>query len=416
MNSLNLPFVEPPASVLEAAVHPDPYPFYAALLQGPPLVFDPDQRFWIAARSSVIREALANPVLRVRPVGQPVLPAIAGTAAGEVFGDLVRMNDGKRHAAPKVALSAFLSRVDLDEVRQKAASMAIATANGKLASARELTTWMLDLPVMTVASLLGFADEECPHIARLTAGFAACLSPHTDVAGLQAASVAAADLRGRLAQKVADTAAIRGSALASLQEEARRSGWTDAGAVLSNLTGLLSQTFEATAGLLGNCLVALANHSGLLQAVRSGPALRLQLVHEVGRHDPSIHNTRRFAAEATTLAGVALKEGDAVVLLLGAAGRDPGCHPQPDDLLLHRPNRPTPAFGGGRHQCPGQAVASHVVAGALDGWLDVTGGQLGALPSSWHYRPSLNARVPVFTAFRGRSSTASHQPYRYGQP
>ena len=68
-------------------------------------------------------------------------------------------------------------------------------------------------------------------------------------------------------------------------------------ALLANLVGLLSQTCDATAGLLGNSLIALAREPQLretaAQTTRDG---LLAVVQETARHDPSVHNTRRFAA------------------------------------------------------------------------------------------------------------------------
>lgn len=403
-----------PENILAAAAHPDPYPYYAGLLGGPALVFDAGNRFWVAVHAGTIREALGNPALRVRPGAQPVPPGIVGSPAGEVFGQLVRMNDGPAHEAPKRALQAFLARMDPAHVQARAQAVARAVAaaiTGSPVSAgawldsplrgSSLTAWMTDVPVRTMAGLLGFHDEQCAQVARWTESFTACLSPLSGASELQAAGAGAAALRARFSELARQADARPASALALLQEDARRSGWADSGALPSNLVGLLSQTFEATAGLLGNCLLALAARPGLLApfAESTGrPGRWMDLVQEVARHDPAIHNTRRFAAAPATLAGVQLAAGDAVLLVLGAAGRDPQSSAQPGEFRLDRSSRTIPGFGHGPHQCPGQALAFHIVAGALDGWMRMTSAPSAALPAEWHYRRSLNARVPVFTA------------------
>jgi hypothetical protein len=66
-----------------------------------------------------VKEVLGNPACRVRPVAEPVPAAIVGSPAGEVFGHLVRMNEGLRHDAPKLALQRFLAAVDLDRVQAR---------------------------------------------------------------------------------------------------------------------------------------------------------------------------------------------------------------------------------------------------------------------------------------------------------
>jgi cytochrome P450 len=213
---------------------------------------------------------------------------------------------------------------------------------------------------------------------------------------LAAAGDAASALLARFAELV-QAAAQPGSALARLQQEAAQAGWHDAQALLCNAIGLLSQTYEATAGLVGNSITALATRSGLLEAMEREPGQLLQMVHEVSRYDPSIHNTRRFVAESTEVAGIPLQAGDVVLLVLAAAGRDPACNARPDEFLLERPDREVPGFGHGAHQCPGQALACVIAAAAVRALL-VSGRLKDAASFSWAYRPSMNARIPVFTA------------------
>ena len=248
---------------------------------------------------------------------------------------------------------------------------------------------------MAVADMLGFAEAELPQVAHWMAGFVACLSPVSTPAQLAASADAASALLARFAELVRDANSHPGSALARLQHEAAQAGWHDANALLANVVGLLSQTYEATAGLIGNSIVALATQAGLLEAMRRDPGQLLQMVNEVSRFDPSIHNTRRFVAEATQVAGVSLLAGDVVLLVLAAAGRDPLCNARPDEFLLNRPERDVPGFGRGAHQCPGQALTCQVAAAAVKTLL-VTDRLQAVSSFSWQYRPSMNARIPVF--------------------
>lgn len=388
-----------PDNVLAAPSHPDPYPYYAALAAGPPLVFDAPRKLWVAASAAAVNAVLGNPACRVRPAAEPVPQAIVGSAAGEVFGHLVRMNDGARHDAPKLALQRFLAALDLDRIGGRTGLISAKAMGDEPLRAAALSDWAFDVPVMAVADALGFAEAELPHVAGWTRDFVACLSPLSTPEQLAAAGDAAAALLARFSALV-QAGASPDSAVARVQLEAQKVGWHDAAALLANLVGLLSQTCEATAGLVGNSLVALATQPGLAEAVGQDPGKLLQMVNEVSRHDPSIHNTRRFVAEATEVAGVSLQAGDAILVVLAAAGRDPLCNPQPDVFLLDRFDRAAPGFGRSAHQCPGQALACTIAAAAIKSLLDA-----GKLPLSapgnwhyrWHYRPSMNARIPVFS-------------------
>jgi cytochrome P450 len=120
-------------------------------------------------------------------------------------------------------------------------------------------------------------------------------------------------------------------------------------------------------------------------------------VQEVARHDAPVQNTRRFVARPVEIEGVPLAAGDAVLLVLGAANRDPALNAEPDAFRLDRTDRRMLGFGHGAHACPGQGLACAVAAAALQtllarGDLDVD----GMRRRGWHYRRSVNARIPVF--------------------
>lgn len=394
---------EHPEHILCAAAHPDPYPYYAQLALGSPLKFDAERKLWIAASADAVNDILSSTACTVRPAAEPVPRAILGSAAGEVFGHLVRMNDGQRHDAPKLALQRFLAGVPLQDFAARTASLAAQMARGYSGPGASglrgsaLTQWAFDVPVMAVADLLGFAHVELPQVARWMADFVACLSPVATPAQLDAAAGAASNLLDRFAELVAGSGepGRESSALSKVRDEAREAGWHDARALLCNLVGLLSQTYEATAGLLGNSLVALRAQPGLLGKVVADADLLLPLVQEVSRFDPSIHNTRRFVALPVELCGVVLHPGDAILLVLAAAGRDPLCNPQPHSFILQREDRQVPGFGRGAHQCPGQLLACTLAASALRALLN-EGLLPASIPLRWSYRPSFNARIPVF--------------------
>ena len=385
-----------PDNILAASAHRNPYAFYAALVAGPALVFDAPRKLWIASSAAAVKQVLGNPACRVRPVAEPVPAAIVGSAAGEVFSHLVRMNEGLRHDAPKLALQRFLAGVDLDAVQARTQVLALQLAGKDDLRGAALSGWAFDVPVMAVADLLGFGEAELPQVARWMGDFVACLSPLSTPAQLAAAGDAASALLERFSELVKDSIARPGSALARLRQEAVQAGWHDARSLLCNAIGLLSQTYEATAGLAGNSIVALATQLGLLEAMGREPVRLLQMVQEVSRYDPSIHNTRRFVAEATEVAGISLQPGDVVLVLLAAAGRDPACNARPDEFLLDRKDREVPGFGHGAHQCPGQALACAIAAAAVQALL-VSGRLKEAASLSWDYRPSMNARIPHFT-------------------
>ena len=258
-----------------------------------------------------------------------------------------------------------------------------------------LTRWVFDLPTVVVADLLGVGRAELPLVARWVAEFVRCLSPLSTPEQLAGADTAARLLSGRFAELVRSGLAMPGTLLGEVRRQAAETGWAEQEAIVANVIGLLSQTHEATAGLIGNCIVALLGQPGLEQRLRAEPGLAAALVREVARFDPPVQNTRRFVARATSVAGVTLRPGDVVLLLLAAAGRDGRVHPQPDVFMLEREGHTPTGFGHGRHACPGQGLALVVATAALHYLLarPVAVGQAGL---GWTYRPSANGRLPEF--------------------
>ncbi|KQZ39932.1 cytochrome P450 [Duganella sp. Root1480D1] len=321
------------------------------------LEWDAGRGLWVAAGAALVEEVLSNPVLRVRPLAEPVPAAIAGGSAGEVFGALVRMNDGERHAAPKLALQrALAAAADGGLAQQRGQSVAAQL----LAEGRPVGAWVFEAPVSTVASLLGFAGAQLPAVARWMGEFVACLSPLSNAEQIDQAH--AASLRLLAAMRELLQAAPQGSLAASVAQEAVAAGWQNDHAILANLVGLLSQTYEATAGLLGNSLVAIQQGAECSDVNA--------LVAQVMESDPPIVNTRRFAAGRCMVGGVTVEAGQVILVMLGEARR---------------------GFGHGRHACPGQQLAQQIAAGCIEALRSRPLPQL-----SWTYRASVNARIPEF--------------------
>jgi cytochrome P450 len=71
--------------------------------------------------------------------------------------------------------------------------------------------------------------------------------------------------------------------------------------------------------------------------------------------------------EDLDLGGVPVKAGDEILLVLGAANRDPAVFAEPHRLDVTRDARRHVAFGGGIHHCLGAALAR------LEGQVALTG-------------------------------------------
>ena len=370
----------PPADPLHAIVHPDPTPYYAELAATRPLFFDGTLGWWIAAGADAVDAVLGSAACRVRPVGEPVPKAVATSPTGTFFSRLVRQIDGPDHGARKAMVMAALGRLDVAALAARAHRQAYAAlpdvAHLDIALQADAH---FRVPLATIAQTLLDDRADTAACQADIAAYLAALSPGADASTVQHADTAVS----RLQQRFAD------SPLAINGDDAQ----------ISNLAALLAQTYDACAGLLGNCIVVLSRQPALADRLRAQHAEIEPFVREVLRLDAPVQNTRRFVAQDTTLLGQPMRAGDKILVLLAAANVDAKANPDPLRFDMARVQPRLWTFGGGDHRCPAETLAVVIARETVR--------HLLSLPSAarWlaglgevTYRPSPNARIPLFHA------------------
>jgi cytochrome P450 len=111
--------------------------------------------------------------------------------------------------------------------------------------------------------------------------------------------------------------------------EARDRGALSDEELLATITLVFTAGFVTTTNLIGNGLLALLRHPAELARLASDPALLPVAVEEMLRYDSRARMIGRTALEPFTVAGQSLERGDAVMVILGAANRDPVAVPSP---------------------------------------------------------------------------------------
>ncbi|WP_046710073.1 cytochrome P450, partial [Streptomyces europaeiscabiei] len=110
--------------------------------------------------------------------------------------------------------------------------------------------------------------------------------------------------------------------------------------------------------LLANCaLLLIAGHETTTHFIGSRPDLMPAAVEELLRYDAPVQLMLRRARHDLDLAGRTVSEGQTVLLVCGAANRDPAVFPDPHVLDFERPGGRHLAFGHGPHFCLGAALA-----------------------------------------------------------
>ena len=144
------------------------------------------------------------------------------------------------------------------------------------------------------------------------------------------------------------------SALAQAEEEGDKLTERE---VLIMLRLLLVAGNETTTNLIGNGVLALLRHPDQLAGLREDPGLIPSAVEELLRFDSPVQVDMRSVLDDCDVNGFPLRRGDSVVMLLGAANRDPDRFEAPDRLDVRRGDQNHLAFGRGIHHCLGAPLA-----------------------------------------------------------
>jgi cytochrome P450 len=120
---------------------------------------------------------------------------------------------------------------------------------------------------------------------------------------------------------------------------------------------LLVAGHETTVNLIGNGTLALLLHPEEMARLRDHPELDEVAVEELLRWDSPVQLTGRLALDDIDVDGHRVRRGEFLLLLLGAANRDPEEFGDPERLDLSRSPNHHLAFGRGIHFCLGAPLA-----------------------------------------------------------
>ncbi|MEU1782767.1 cytochrome P450 [Streptomyces abikoensis] len=160
---------------------------------------------------------------------------------------------------------------------------------------------------------------------------------------------------------------------------------------------------ETTTNFIGNAILALLQHPGLLDRVRTEPRELSSLLDELLRYDAPVGiATFRYSTQAITLGETEIPAGVPVLISPGAANRDPAHYPTPDRPDADRDARGHLAFGHGIHRCLGAPLALAEAEIALGGLLArFPGLRLAVTPEELRWRRTRLMRglesLPVLT-------------------
>ncbi|MGW5316121.1 cytochrome P450 [Nocardia thailandica] len=259
---------------------------------------------------------------------------------------------------------AFTART-VDGLRTRAAELVTGLVDAALAEGETdlLEALAYPVPLTLICELLGVPAEAHPQVRAMSAGIARGLDPDLLLsrAELDARTAAVHEFTAffgdLIEQRRRDPRDDLISALVRAEEAGVRMTHTE---LVGTLLILVVAGHETTVNLIGNGVLALIRHPEQFAALRADPELAGPAVDEVLRYDPPVHLTTRTARAPITVAGRDFAPGEAVIVLLGSANRDPAAFPRAAtfDLTRYRGRAERHlSFGLGLHYCLGAPLA-----------------------------------------------------------
>ncbi|GAA2884957.1 cytochrome P450 [Pseudonocardia halophobica] len=343
----------------------DPYPLLAELREHEPVAYLPVLDMWAVTRHADIDAVFRDPATFSASIAQdPIFPpareareVLAGFRAAPTMSncDPPKHTRIRRHTAR--AFSARRIAVVEPAIRAKAGELIAAMLREPEADVVESLTF--PLPASMIFTLIGFppGDTEmlrgwCGNRTAFSWG-RPTVEEQTGIARNMVRYWRYCEdfVHARLADPADDyTSDLLRAHLADPED-------LTVDEIVNVVYGLSFAGHETTTNLTTNGLRRLLEDRSRWEALCADPALIPAAVEEVLRYDTSVIAWRRRTTRPVSVGGVDLPEGARLLLLLGAAGRDPRAHPEPDTFDLRREPRPHLAFGKGVHFCLGAPLA-----------------------------------------------------------
>ncbi|MCC9305932.1 cytochrome P450 [Kitasatospora sp. RB6PN24] len=351
-----------PTAFRPAEVHlPDPYPLYRHYRESEP-VHLADDGSWYLFGHAAVAQVLSGRRDYCRGPAPARIPSDCPHLQRTVANWMVFMDPPEHTRVRALVARSFTPRVVQalrPRIRRIAARLVERLADELAAHgvADLVERFAAPLPVLVISELLGVPEHDRAWFRAQALDLELATSTRT----------------GRRADafRLVETAA--GELDAYFRAELRRAGRRERddliglmlrhGSALSEdtLVGtcvhLLTAGHETTTNLLAKGLLALLAHPGQLLALRRGPLLAAAAVDELIRYDAPVQMITRLARQDDRFGDRTVPAGSKVVLVLGAANRDPARFEQPDRLDLSRDTRRHCGFGIGSHYCVGAPLA-----------------------------------------------------------
>jgi cytochrome P450 len=346
----------------------DPYPFLSAAAKAAPAFYCEAIDHWVVTRYHDIRNIFRTPALfsaaNANSPLRPVCPMAAKALEEGGFKSvptLANVDPPAHTRVRKIANIAFTPK-RVAEMEPFVRDLTVRFCEQRLRDGRAdiVRDFAWALPALVLFRILGVPDDEVPRVkegswSRILLIYGQ--PPEAEqVRAAQGLAVfwqfAESLVRDRMENPREDFV----SDLVQAKDSEGKGLAIEQAATL--VLNLLFAGHETTTGLLGNAFRRLLADRDAWEAICRDPKLIPAAIEEVLRLDTSVIAWRRRTTQEVDIGGVQIPSAAKLLLLLGAANRDPSVFPDPDRLDIRRPNsREHLSFGIGPHLCLGAPLA-----------------------------------------------------------
>ena len=327
----------------------DPAAVYARLLAECPGFYWRERRQWCFAD-----HASVNFILRSRRFGRKAdggfgyCPATPTPAFDAFSAHSLLEKEAPDHTRLRALVAPLFNKRKLRERRDAVAQLAQDLISRMAARGQsELhADFATPLAVLMICEIMGVEPRHGQRLVALGHRMVRRYLAPCNEAAAQDSEHAAAEFSALVAELAADAPEGGMAQLAA----ARRAGAISDGELRATAMLLLTAGHEALSFAFGN-VVRLFLKLGIRDGITAGH------IEEALRLHPPMQLFTRHALKDVTVGGIALKAGDAVGLLLGAANLDPARFPAPLAFNPARAPNPHLAFSAGVHFCLGAPLA-----------------------------------------------------------
>jgi cytochrome P450 len=349
-------------------LHDDPFPYYRRMQDEAPLYHNPDIGFWALTRFEDVLSGLAD----WESLSSAKGTLIEQIQSGNPPPDMMIFNDPPRHEQLRRLIGRAFTPRRVAELDEKIRAMCVAwleplveNGGGELVS--DLAG---QLPSAVISELLGVPAEDHPRLKSLSDRLlhredGSLTMPDDGIAAGAELAVFFSELAASRRAEPADDliSALVQAEIVGVDGETQR--LTDEEIIFfCLLLGVAGN--ETTAKMIATGAVVLDAFPDERERIIADPGLWPKAVEEMLRFDPPSHYQGRVTTRPITYYDVEIPEGSIVLLINGAANRDPRAFDEPDRYIADRPIERQLAFGHGIHFCLGAPLARLETRIALD--------------------------------------------------